>query len=53
MQVSVFYLPSIGSRAEIEKGMAGLRGDLYQSMLVIAVAIQPGQMQLTRTPCGA
>jgi alkanesulfonate monooxygenase SsuD/methylene tetrahydromethanopterin reductase-like flavin-dependent oxidoreductase (luciferase family) len=33
MQVSVFYLPSIGSRAEIEKGMAGLRGDLYQSML--------------------
>jgi alkanesulfonate monooxygenase SsuD/methylene tetrahydromethanopterin reductase-like flavin-dependent oxidoreductase (luciferase family) len=33
MQVSVFYLPSIGSRAEIEKGMAGLRGDLYQQML--------------------
>jgi alkanesulfonate monooxygenase SsuD/methylene tetrahydromethanopterin reductase-like flavin-dependent oxidoreductase (luciferase family) len=34
MQVSVFYLPSIGSRPEIEKGMAGLRGDLYQSMLM-------------------
>jgi alkanesulfonate monooxygenase SsuD/methylene tetrahydromethanopterin reductase-like flavin-dependent oxidoreductase (luciferase family) len=33
MQVSVFYLPSIGSRPEIEKGMAGLRGDLYQQML--------------------
>ena len=33
MQVSVFYLPSIGSRAEIEQGMAGLRGDLYQKML--------------------
>ena len=33
MQVSVFYLPSIGSRAEMEKGMAGLRGDLYQQML--------------------
>jgi len=34
MQVSAFYLPSIGSRVEIEKGMAGLRGDLYQQMLV-------------------
>ena len=33
MQVSVFYLPSIGSRADVEKGMAGLRGDLYQQML--------------------
>ncbi len=33
MQVSVFYLPSIGSRSEIERGMAGLRGDLYQRML--------------------
>ena len=33
MQVSVFYLPTIGSRAEIEAGMAGLRGDLYQRML--------------------
>ena len=33
MQVSVFYLPSIGSRDEIEKGMAGLREDLYQRML--------------------
>jgi alkanesulfonate monooxygenase SsuD/methylene tetrahydromethanopterin reductase-like flavin-dependent oxidoreductase (luciferase family) len=33
VQTSVFYLPSIGPRAEIEKGMAGLRGDLYQTML--------------------
>jgi alkanesulfonate monooxygenase SsuD/methylene tetrahydromethanopterin reductase-like flavin-dependent oxidoreductase (luciferase family) len=33
MQTSVFYLPSIGSRGEIEQGMAGLRGDLYQRML--------------------
>src|SRR6266550_5727350 len=33
MHVSVFYLPSIGARSEIEKGMAGLRGDLYQEML--------------------
>jgi len=33
MKVSLFYLPSIGSRAEIEKGMAGLRGDLYDRML--------------------
>ena len=33
MKVSLFYLPSIGSRAEIERGMAGLRGDLYERML--------------------
>src|SRR6059036_3599892 len=33
MKVSLFYLPSIGSRAEIERGLAGLRGDLYQRML--------------------
>src|SRR5499426_1561629 len=33
MRVSLFYLPSIGSRAEIERGMAGLRSDLYQRML--------------------
>ena len=33
MQVSVFYLPSIGSREEMEQGMAGLRTDLYQQML--------------------
>ncbi|HLZ72104.1 MAG TPA: LLM class flavin-dependent oxidoreductase [Dehalococcoidia bacterium] len=33
MQTSLFYLPSIGSRQEIEQGMAGLRPDLYQRML--------------------
>ena len=33
MKVSLFYLPSIGSRREIEAGMAGLRGDLYRRML--------------------
>ncbi len=33
MKVSLFYLPSAGSRAEIERGMAGLRGDLYDRML--------------------
>ncbi|MGH7287866.1 MAG: LLM class flavin-dependent oxidoreductase [Myxococcota bacterium] len=33
MKTSLFYLPSIGSRAEIEQGMAGLRRDLYARML--------------------
>src|SRR5262249_24836019 len=33
MKTSLFYLPSIGSRAEIERGLAGLRSDLYQRML--------------------
>ncbi len=33
LQTSVFYLPTIGSRSEIEQGMAGLRGDLYDTML--------------------
>jgi alkanesulfonate monooxygenase SsuD/methylene tetrahydromethanopterin reductase-like flavin-dependent oxidoreductase (luciferase family) len=33
MKVSLFYLPSIGSRAEIEQGRAGLRPDLYARML--------------------
>ena len=33
MKVSLFYLPTIGSRAEIERGRAGLRGDLYTRML--------------------
>jgi alkanesulfonate monooxygenase SsuD/methylene tetrahydromethanopterin reductase-like flavin-dependent oxidoreductase (luciferase family) len=33
MKVSLFYLPSIGSRSEIERGSAGLRTDLYQRML--------------------
>jgi alkanesulfonate monooxygenase SsuD/methylene tetrahydromethanopterin reductase-like flavin-dependent oxidoreductase (luciferase family) len=33
MKASLFYLPSIGSRAEIEAGMAGMKPDLYQRML--------------------
>ena len=33
MKISLFYLPSIASRAEIERGLAGLRPDLYQRML--------------------
>ncbi|RLA53272.1 MAG: flavin-dependent oxidoreductase [Gammaproteobacteria bacterium] len=33
MEVGSFYLPVIGSREEIEKGMAGKRTDLYQQML--------------------
>lgn len=33
MKVSLFYLPGVGSRADVEQGMAGLRGDLYQAML--------------------
>jgi alkanesulfonate monooxygenase SsuD/methylene tetrahydromethanopterin reductase-like flavin-dependent oxidoreductase (luciferase family) len=33
VKVSLFYLPSIGSRAEIERGMAGLESALYQRML--------------------
>ena len=33
MKISLFYLPTIGSRAEIRQGMAGQRGDLYDRML--------------------
>lgn len=33
MKASLFYLPTIGSRAEIEQGMAGMRPELYQRML--------------------
>src|SRR5205807_391898 len=33
VKVSLFYLPSVGSRADVERGLAGLRGDLYQQML--------------------
>ena len=33
MKTSLFYLPSIGNKAEIEAGMAGLRPELYQRML--------------------
>jgi alkanesulfonate monooxygenase SsuD/methylene tetrahydromethanopterin reductase-like flavin-dependent oxidoreductase (luciferase family) len=33
VKASLFYLPSIGSRSEIEAGMAGTKPDLYQRML--------------------
>src|SRR5499425_2095312 len=33
MKTSLFYLPSVGSRREIEAGQAGLRRELYGRML--------------------
>ena len=33
MKVSLFYLPIVGSNADITAGMAGTRRDLYQTML--------------------
>jgi alkanesulfonate monooxygenase SsuD/methylene tetrahydromethanopterin reductase-like flavin-dependent oxidoreductase (luciferase family) len=33
MKVSLFYLPGIGSRSQIEEGMVGLRGEIYDQML--------------------
>ena len=33
MQVSLFFLPSVGNREQIEAGMAGARPELYQEML--------------------
>ena len=33
MKASIFCLPSVGSRAEIEAGMAATRPELYQCML--------------------
>ena len=33
MKVSLFYLPSLGNRPQIEAGMAGMRSELYQQML--------------------
>jgi alkanesulfonate monooxygenase SsuD/methylene tetrahydromethanopterin reductase-like flavin-dependent oxidoreductase (luciferase family) len=33
LKASLLYLPTVGNRTEIEAGMAGLRGDLYQQML--------------------
>ena len=33
MKISLFYLPSVGNKAEIEKGMIGLRGEFYDQML--------------------
>ena len=33
MKIGTFYLPAIGSKAELQQGMAGRRTDLYQRML--------------------
>ncbi len=33
MKTSLFYLPTVGSRADIEAGMAGARPELYTKML--------------------
>jgi alkanesulfonate monooxygenase SsuD/methylene tetrahydromethanopterin reductase-like flavin-dependent oxidoreductase (luciferase family) len=33
MKTSLFYLPSVGGREDIEQGRAGLRRDLYSQML--------------------
>src|SRR5688500_9491374 len=33
MRTSLFYLPGVGTRADVEAGNAGLRGDLYDTML--------------------
>jgi alkanesulfonate monooxygenase SsuD/methylene tetrahydromethanopterin reductase-like flavin-dependent oxidoreductase (luciferase family) len=33
LKASVFYLPSLGPRAAVQEGMAGLRPDLYRQML--------------------
>ncbi|MDZ7728017.1 MAG: LLM class flavin-dependent oxidoreductase [Dehalococcoidia bacterium] len=33
MKASLFYLPGVGTREDVEAGMAGLRRDLYQDML--------------------
>jgi hypothetical protein len=33
VKASLFYLPSVGSGAEIEASMAGMRPELYQQML--------------------
>lgn len=33
MKTSLFYLPGVGTRAQVEEGHAGLRGELYDEML--------------------
>ncbi len=33
MKASLFYLPTVGHRTDIEQGMAGMRPELYQQML--------------------
>jgi alkanesulfonate monooxygenase SsuD/methylene tetrahydromethanopterin reductase-like flavin-dependent oxidoreductase (luciferase family) len=38
MKVSLFYLPTVGNRKQIEQGMVGLRGELYDQMLAEVTA---------------
>jgi len=38
MKTSLFYLPGVGTRADVEAGNAGLRGDLYDDMLAEVLA---------------
>src|ERR1700731_702599 len=33
MKVSLFYLPSVGNKSQIEQGRVGLKGELYDQML--------------------
>jgi hypothetical protein len=33
MKISLFYLPSVGNKAQIEQGRVGLKGNLYDQML--------------------
>lgn len=33
MKTSLFYLPGVGTRSQVEAGHAGLRGELYDDML--------------------
>jgi len=33
VKASLFYLPTVGNRREIEAGLAGMRPELYQRML--------------------
>src|SRR5579862_7391394 len=33
VKASLFYLPTVGNRTQIEAGMAGMREDLYRQML--------------------
>ena len=42
MKTSLFYLPGVGTRAHVEAGDAGLKGELYDAMLAEVL----GQCQL-------
>ena len=42
MKTSLFYLPGVGNRAQVEAGDAGLKGELYDTMLAEVL----GQCQL-------